>query len=79
VFSHAVNACPSRRTFGPKAHIQPNPRGRRSFGEAATGLTGAFASRVALRASPAGQADVSPASMRRISAESARSLVVIQF
>jgi hypothetical protein len=41
-FSHSANAAPSCLTYGPRAHIQPNPRGRRSSGGAAARATGAF-------------------------------------
>jgi hypothetical protein len=72
--SHAANAAPFPRTSGPKLHIQPKPRGRRasgvigsrSAGENSRFATGGFRIRVSSR---------SPASIRRISAESARSRV----
>jgi hypothetical protein len=75
-FSHAANACPSRRTFGPKAHIHPNPRGRRSSGGTRSRSAAAFAPVAGSDVRPRPSSGV-PASMRRISAESARNLADI--
>jgi hypothetical protein len=76
-FSNSANAAPSPRTFGPKAHIQPKPRGRRSSGGIACCIgraSSTFETDGARTAAPS----VSPASIRRISADSARNLADIQ-
>jgi hypothetical protein len=77
--SHAANACPSRRTFGPSAHIHPNPRGRRSAMAEAAGRIepDAHAATTPRRPCAAGSG-VSPASMRRSRIDMARSLAEIQ-
>jgi hypothetical protein len=77
-FSQAANAAPSRRTFGPKAHIHPKPRGRRSSGGIGTRSTG-VPCWSAFREGMTGRSAASPASIRRISAERARSLADSQF
>jgi hypothetical protein len=75
--SHAANAAPPSRKVGSNAHIQPNPRGRRCSGAAPSGTARASTPRAAPGART-GRSSGSPASMRRISADSARSLADIQ-
>jgi hypothetical protein len=75
-FNHAANACPSRRTFGPKAHIQPNPRGRRCSGGATSRVTRA-STPLGANEPRTGGASVSPARMRPVNTESARTLAAI--
>jgi hypothetical protein len=71
-FSHSTNAAPFLGTSGPKAHIHPNPRGRHSSGGTAPRTAG-MASHVAPVGARTTRPGFSPASIRRISAESARS------
>jgi hypothetical protein len=75
--SHSANAAPSARTFGPKSHIQPNPRGRRATSATAS-PDAAPSPRAATGRARTGASSRSPASIRRISAESDRSLDRIQ-
>jgi hypothetical protein len=65
--------------LGDQSHIQPNPRGRHSSRAPAVRTTGAaVATAAALHRGVFENAGSSPASMRRISAETARNLAEIQ-
>jgi hypothetical protein len=75
--SHAAKACPASCMLGSRAHIHPNPRGSRSSVGIGLRIAGPSA-RFAARAPRSFGFNVSPASMRRVSAESARSLACIQ-
>ncbi len=75
--SQSANAAPACRIVGSTAHIQPNPRGKRaSAGTARRSLETSPAA--ASRQDGTGKSGRSPASMRRVSADSARSLPRIQ-
>jgi hypothetical protein len=73
--SQFANAAPSSPTPGETALIQPNPRGRRS---SAGTLPRATGPRAATPGARSGEVTVSPASIRRIAADSAANRATIQ-